>query len=233
VKSPREIFEIFRAEQRDRDERASRIGRVRRWLRRLPRRSNIASYPVLRWFAEAARARPYLWSFRTGSIRRAIYAGAVVAFLPFYGLQLLLALLAALLLRANLAVACALQLLTNPLSAAPSYYLTYRVGMWIIRTVELGEGRTAFGTRVNALLLGGLVVGLGVGLAGDLVLRFVVWEAQRLRERAASSRGAADAQRRQDDRTASEQAPSDQAPDRPPPNERDLPSSGSPNGRPP
>jgi hypothetical protein len=209
VKSPREIFEIFRAEQRDRDERASRIGRVRRWLRRLPRRSNIASYPVLRWFAEAARARPYLWSFRTSSVRRAIYAGAVVAFLPFYGLQLLLAFLAALLLRANLAVACALQFLTNPLSAAPSYYLTYRVGMGIIRTLEIGEGTTAFGTRVNALLLGGLVVGLAAGFAGDLVLRFVVWEAQRLRTRAASSRGAADELRQgEDDRGAKRDPPS-------------------------
>jgi hypothetical protein len=191
----RNPLDIFRAEQRDRDQRASRIGRARRFLRRLPRRSNIARYPVLRWFAAAARARPYLWSFHTGSIRRAIYAGAVVAFLPVYGLQILIAFLAALVLRANLAVSCALQLVTNPLSAAPSYYLTYRVGMWIIRTLEIGEGRSAFGTRVNALILGGIVVGLAVGLAGDLVLRLVVWEAQRLRDRARLSRSAGEALR--------------------------------------
>ncbi|HUP23144.1 MAG TPA: DUF2062 domain-containing protein [Thermoanaerobaculia bacterium] len=188
----RNPLEIFRAEQRDRDERASRIGRVRRWLRHLPRRSNIDGYPVLGRFAEAARARPYLWSFRTSSIRRAIYGGAVIAFLPVYGLQIFLAFFAALLLRANLAVTCALQLITNPLSAAPSYYLTYRIGMWIIRTLEIGEGRTAFGTRVNALILGGIVAGLAVGLIGDLVLRLVVWEASRLRERAAGSRADAD-----------------------------------------
>ena len=170
-------------ETRHREQRRVRVARVRWWLARLPRRASLHRYPLLRHFAAAARRRPYLWSFELPGVRRAIYVGATVAFLPVFGLQLLVAFLAALLVRANLAVTCALQLVTNPLTIAPVYYFTYRIGIWIIRTFEVGEGWSPTGTRFNALILGGLVVGLGVGLVLDVALRLAVWEARLLRER--------------------------------------------------
>ena len=76
-----------------------------------------------------------------------------------------------------------LQFLTNPLTAAPVYYLTYRVGLWLITHLGVGAGHPSVGTRVNALVLGGVVVGLLVGVGLDLLLRFGLWEAKRLRER--------------------------------------------------
>ncbi|HVS03291.1 MAG TPA: DUF2062 domain-containing protein, partial [Thermoanaerobaculia bacterium] len=179
----RQQQEILDLERRHRAERAVRFGRMRRWLRPLPRRSNLASYPVVKWFADTARKRPYLWSFKNPGLRRAVYTGAVIAFLPVYGLQLLVAFWAAVLLRANLAVTCGIQLITNPFTAGPVYYLCYRIGMWIIHTFEIGVGRGATGTRFNALVLGGVVVGLAVGFLLDLLFRFAGWEAQRLRER--------------------------------------------------
>jgi uncharacterized protein len=169
--------------ERHRARRSARKGRVRRLLRRLPHRTNIGRYPVVRWFAEAARRRPYLWSFQTGEVRRALYVGAVIAFLPLYGLQLFLAFWAAVLLRANLPVTCGLQLATNPVTVGPAYLLAYRVGIAIIEGLEVGEGLTPMGTRINALFLGGTLLGLGCALLLDLAYRFAVWEAGRLRER--------------------------------------------------
>lgn len=188
--------EIFEQERRHRAQRVARFGRIRRWLRPLPRRSNLPRYPVIRWFANVARRRPHLWSFDERPVRRSIYVGAVIAFLPVYGLQILLAFWAAVILRANLALTCGLQLVTNPLTAGPLYYLTYRVGTFLIETLDFGAGRGPVGTRFNALVLGGIVVGLAAAVAGDLVYRFALWEAARLRERHRETREAADLARK-------------------------------------
>jgi uncharacterized protein len=166
-----------------RKQRATRVKRVKWLLRRLPRRSNLHTYPVVRWFAEAARSRPYLWSFKPQQVRPAIYAGAVIAFLPVYGLQILLALWAAMLLRTNLAVTSALQFITNPLTAGPVYYFCYRIGRWLIDLTGAGEGLTSFGTRMNALVLGGIVVGLMVGFVVDMLYRFVLYDARVIKAR--------------------------------------------------
>lgn len=199
--------DILEVERRHRAQRAARIGRLKRWLKPLPRRANLSRYPVLRHFAAAARRNPHLWSFRGVSVRRAIYAGAVIAFLPIYGLQLLFALGAAILLRANLAVTCAFQLITNPFTVGPVYYATYRIGVWVIRTLEVGEGRGAMGTRFNALVLGGVLLGLAVAVLADLGYRLAIWEARRLRERhAASRKGAAAARSRRLREAAAERA---------------------------
>lgn len=184
-------------ERQHRAERAGRFGRIRRILKPLPRRANLSRYPVLRHFAAIARRYPDLFSFQEMPIRKAIYTGAVISCLPIYGLQLLLGLGVAIIFRANLAVICAFQLITNPLTAGPIYYATYRIGISIIRTFEIGHGREAMGTRFNALVLGGVILGLALGVLGDLVYRFAAWEAQQFkhkhaaaRERATAARGA-------------------------------------------
>ena len=190
--------EVFASERRYKAERAARLGRLRRWLRPLPRRANLSRYPVIRHFAAAARNNPHLWSFEGPAVRRGIYAGAVIAFLPVYGLQLLFGLGAAVVLRANLAVTCAFQLITNPVTAGPVYLLTYRIGIWVIRTLEVGEGRGPMGTRFNALVLGGVILGLAVAVVADLASRVATWEARRLRERHAEATEAADDLRTRD-----------------------------------
>jgi len=190
-----EHHEILELEKAHRAERVARFARARRLLRSLPRRSNLHRYPFLRRFAEAAQARPYLWSFRISSVRRALYVGSLIAFLPIYGLQFLLAFVAAFLFRAQLGMTLALQFVTNPFTAAPIYYLTYRVGLWLITTFGVGEGHPTLGSRFNALILGGVVVGLAVGLVLDLLLRFVMWEAKILRERHQRTRRQAEALR--------------------------------------
>lgn len=153
--------------------------RLRRLLRLLPRRANVGRYPVIRRFAEAARSRPYLWSFKRENVLPALYVGAVLAFMPTYGLQILLAFFAAVAVRANLTLMVALQMITNPLTIAPAYYVTHEVGQWLIERTGYGVADAGIGSSVNALILGGLVVGLVVAVLLDLTWRVLAWEAQR------------------------------------------------------
>jgi uncharacterized protein (DUF2062 family) len=108
--------------------RLERIARVKRVLRWMPRRTNVHRYPVLKWFASAARKRLYLWSFRSRAVTPALYAGCVLALMPLYGVQLTLAVLLAFALRANLPVLFSLQFLTNPFTVLPAYYACFQIG---------------------------------------------------------------------------------------------------------
>lgn len=164
----------------------ARRRRLRRWLRPLPRRANVARYPVVKWFADAARRRPYLWSFKRKHVLVSLYAGAVLALMPVYGLQLLLGLALAVWLRGNLTVMVALQMVTNPLTLGPIYYATHALGAWLIGLTGYGEGAGALGTHVNALVVGGMVAGLGFALVLDLGWRLLAWEARRFRAQLAA-----------------------------------------------
>ena len=157
--------------------------RLKRVLRVLPRRANVGRYPVIRRFADAARSRPYLWSFRREHVWPALYVGSVLAFMPTYGLQVFLALLAAMVVRANLTVMVALQMITNPLTLAPLYLLTHRVGQVLIALTGYGAADAGVASSVNALVLGGIVVGLVVAVALDLSWRLLAWEARRFAQR--------------------------------------------------
>lgn len=134
-------------------------------------------------FADAARARPYLWSFKRAHVWPALYVGSVLAFMPTYGLQVLLALFAAMAVRANLTVMVALQMITNPLTIAPLYLLTHEIGQWLIEHTGYGDANAGVASSVNALVLGGLVVGLAVAFVFDLTWRLLAWEARRFAAR--------------------------------------------------
>ncbi len=116
----------------ERERKHRRIRRVKWLLRPLPRRTNVHRYPVLKWFAETARKRSFLWSFRVKYVVRAFYAGWVLTLLPVYGLQILIGVMLALALRANMMILVGLQLISNPLTVAPIWYFNYRVGEWIL-----------------------------------------------------------------------------------------------------
>ena len=55
--------------------RFKRIRRLKRWMRPLPRRSNIHNYPVLKWFSATAYKRSYLWSFKGDAMKPALFLG--------------------------------------------------------------------------------------------------------------------------------------------------------------
>lgn len=169
--------------ERHQHEHRARLRRLRRFLRPLPRRGNVARYPIIKWFANAARSRPYLWSFRRAHVIPALYIGSVLSMLPLYGIQLPLAFAAALLARGNLTVMAALQFITNPLTVGPIYWANYVVGAWLIDVTGMGIGHDTLGTKINALFIGGAILGLGVAVLVDVLWRFLAWEAARFRNR--------------------------------------------------
>lgn len=170
----------------------------------MPRRAVIHKYPLVGRFAEAARKRAYLWSLKPESMRPAFYAGSILSLLPVLGMQLPIALLLAVLLRANFMVLGGLQFITNPFTAAPIYYATHQLGAVVIRATGFGEtppvdfaddpnlllepvvetppAKTGpsgkppaislsrrFGNAINALILGGVLSGLALGLLLDIL----------------------------------------------------------------
>jgi len=200
-------------------ERLEARRRARLFLKFMPRRAFLHKYPVIGRFAASARKRAYLWSFKRRYLRRAFYGGSILALMPLLGLQFPLSLLLALILRANFMVLAALQLITNPFTAAPVYYATHQLGMSVIRLAGYGEsidvvnpatglldegfdvtlagseatdpeelgslasetvasenvhwGR-GIATTLNALIVGGVIMGSLVGLLLDMLDRMLV-----------------------------------------------------------
>jgi uncharacterized protein (DUF2062 family) len=173
---------MFEELRRRRAELRERRKRLRRMLRPLPRRANVHRYPVVRWFADWARQAPWLWSYKHAHVAPALYVGSVLALLPLYGIQLLLAFVLAFLLRANLTVMVALQFITNPFTLVPVYGFTGWVGAKLLKSLGVGADWPDLVFAANALFVGGAVVGLGFALVIDVVWRLLRWEARRFRE---------------------------------------------------
>ena len=164
----------------------ARRRRLRRWLRPLPRRANVSRYPILKWFAEAAKRRPYLWSFRHPEVMRSLYAGSVLALLPVQGFQVAIGLALAMLLRGNLTVMVALQLVVNPLTMGPVYYATYLLGQKVMGLLGAGSAAEGLQGGAYALVVGGVVGGLALAVLLDLAWRALAWEARHFRAQLAA-----------------------------------------------
>lgn len=152
--------------------------RLRRLLRPLPRRANVARYPVIKWFASYAKRAPFLWSFKRAQVLPALYVGSILSFLPIYGVQFGLAFAAAFFLRANLTVMVGLQLITNPLTIVPIYGFTGWVGVTLMGMLGLGEQLGPVMRGAHGLFLGGAVVGFAFAVLADVAWRFLAWEAR-------------------------------------------------------
>ena len=135
--------------------RFARIRRLKRLLRFMPRKATLHRYPVIKWFAASARKRAYLWSFRVSEAVPALYMGWVITMLPLYGLQILLAFVFALMLRANLMIMVALQAVSNPLTVVPLWYLDFLVGRPILELL-LGPLPIDFGYLLRSASAAGL-----------------------------------------------------------------------------
>lgn len=96
----------------------------------LPTSEKILESRSLKLFApHLADAR--LWQFNRHSLNKAVYIGVLSAFFPLPG-QMLLALIGALIFRANVPMALGLTWITNPITTLPVFYAGYYVGAKII-----------------------------------------------------------------------------------------------------
>ena len=173
--------------------------RMKRWLRPLPRRTNVGRYPVIKWFADAARRRPWLWSFRHREVMVSLYVGSVLALLPTYGVQVLLGFALAVWLRGNLAVMTALQMVVNPLTIVPIYAATFFLGQALLGAAGVSVGESDPRSYAAALVVGGIVAGLATALLLDLAWRAIAWEARRFKARWHAMHAAAHADPPRDD----------------------------------
>jgi uncharacterized protein len=180
-----------------------------RWLKRvlrwMPRKTNIHRYPGLGWLANAAKKRPYLWSLKYPAIAPAFYAGSILSFLPIMGIQIPVAFLFALILRANLPVMIALQFITNWVTAVPIYYTCYEIGRLIlhllgfsVENIDMQALREFFGNvtdknwamngkillRVFGVMsIGGVILGSFFALVLDASYRLVLRRMRNIWER--------------------------------------------------
>ncbi|MCE3004070.1 MAG: DUF2062 domain-containing protein [Xanthomonadaceae bacterium] len=196
--------------ERHHREHRLRLARVRRLLRPLPRRATLRRWPILGRFADAAKARSWLWSFKVAHVAPALYIGAVCGLLPMPG-QVPLGFVLALLLRANLPVVVALCFASNPLTMVPLFTACYVTGHWILdllvpgeKAFRLSEGLAAmaqgeFGGAwdiLAATFLGAVVVGLAAGAVLHGLWLLGAWEARIFKARFQRLRAAMHAQER-------------------------------------
>lgn len=119
-------------DSKEKKERFARIRRVKKLMRYLPRKATLHNYPFIRFFADTARKRHYLWSFRSKEVIPALYAGWILTMMPLIGVQIPIAFALALIFRANLVILVALQFISNTFTLVPIYTLDYYVGHYIL-----------------------------------------------------------------------------------------------------
>lgn len=146
-----------------------------------------------RWLRPFAHlfAHPSLWHLNRRSVPRALAVGLFAAFILPIG-QFALSAIAAVPLRANVPLAAAATLVTNPLTFPAIYYGAYRVGSFLLQ--HGGEsGADELATSLGSTLLDvsgptalGLLIFAIVGAATGYVLGTIWWSlrlTRRWRER--------------------------------------------------
>jgi uncharacterized protein (DUF2062 family) len=147
-----------------------------------PSREQLEANPWLRRLAPYL-ADPKLWCWSRRGVALGVAIGLFIGFLIPLA-QILLAAAAAVLLRANVAVAAAGTLVTNPLTVPPIYYAAYHLGAWATgapatTAVSLGD-LASIGANLGAI---GLPLFTGLAIAAScaaivsylLISRVWIW----------------------------------------------------------
>jgi uncharacterized protein (DUF2062 family) len=117
----------------DLEKKFRRTRLLRKILKYLPRRASMHRYPILNHFADAAKKRSYLWSFRVNEVVPALYIGWILTFTPIPTIcQVIVALVMAIFCRANVMVFMGLQLLSNAFTFLFLWTITYKTGSIVV-----------------------------------------------------------------------------------------------------
>jgi uncharacterized protein (DUF2062 family) len=176
----------------------NRLNRIR-WIKKIfkymPRKATIHKYPILGRFADSARKRAYLWSFRTTEAVPALYAGWVLTMLPVMGGQIPIACIMALLFRANIMILVALQFVSTPFTVPFLWWLDYKVGYFItnlfgtehIKSIEQSYSKLSLSTNslsdmmhggelafrcFSTISLGGMILGYITGWISSCIYEY-------------------------------------------------------------
>jgi hypothetical protein len=103
---------------------------VKKQLRKyLPTPEAIFQYRVFRWM-KPVLGHPRLWHLHRRSVALGIGIGLVTGLIPL-PVQMLMAIIIAIIVRANLPAAAAATWATNPFTFIPLYLLAYQCGAWV------------------------------------------------------------------------------------------------------
>lgn len=128
------------------------------------------------------------------AIARGVAAGIFAGSFPLMGLQIIIGVAIAALVRGNKAIAAASTWISNPLTYVPLFLLNFHVGRWLLRqpvTTELPissswswDALTSMGLSVvGSLMVGSLVVGLVASFVGYFVGLAIARRVQRAKHR--------------------------------------------------
>ena len=160
----------------------------KKWIQRWFSRRNVRDHPHLSVFGNLLD-KENLWHVNRRSVAAAFAVGSFCAFVPV-PFQMLLAAIAALVFRANVAISVLLVWITNPVTMGPIFYLCYKIGQAVLGTpsvpfeYEVSLAWLTDGlTRVwQPLLLGCLLVGT-VGATISYTLVRLLWRLQLISHR--------------------------------------------------
>ncbi len=153
----------------------------RKWLKRImPDHKVMREHPHLQKFGQRL-AEPKLWHLNRRSVAGGLALGLFVGFLPILG-QMFVAAALAIMLRVNLPLAVTGVWVTNPVTMAPIYFFSYKVGALILDTPVHQHAFTMswqwftheFLAIWQPLLLGSLICGAISALLGIIAVR-ILW----------------------------------------------------------
>lgn len=130
---------------------------IRRWV---PSREDMRSRRALRWLGPLLE-RPWLWQLNRRSVAAGVGLGVFCGFM-IPGLQIIIAALAALIIRANLPVAVVSTMISNPFTYAPIFVLAYRFGAMLLgEHVDEAQAAALEAAALEADTLEGEVTAIG------------------------------------------------------------------------
>jgi uncharacterized protein (DUF2062 family) len=140
--------------------------------RYMPNPDSIREHKSLRFLGRLLHD-PNLWHLNRHSVARAMGIGLFAALMPI-PLQMLLAAILAIGVRANLPIGVSLVWLTNPLTMPPVFYCTYKIGAVLMglppkhfpHSLSWEWISEQLNTLWQPFLLGSLVAGVVLGVAG-------------------------------------------------------------------
>lgn len=154
-----------------------------RLLKFLPKPERLRENRALKPVAHLLQ-RKELWQVNRRSVSNAVFVGLFCAFIPVPS-QMLLAAIISVFMRANLPISVALVWITNPITIAPMFYFSYRLGAWLLGTTATSlEGSFTLSWLFEnlaaisgPLLLGSVLCGWVLGTTGYIAAR-IIWRSK-------------------------------------------------------
>jgi uncharacterized protein (DUF2062 family) len=143
----------------------------------LPHPSKVAQHKSLQFMSHLL-TEPNLWHFNRRSVAGGVFIGLLCALLPIPG-QMPIAALLAIILRGNLPLAVCSTWVSNPITYAPIFYFTYKLGTQLLDiNVDLTNFeftwdsiKLNFNAIWKPLLLGSLISGFSLASIGYMIIR--------------------------------------------------------------